>query len=307
MENSFAIAVLLIIIAALLFVRYLRLAGLLRKKHAILKQVSSGIKNGALSEAEDLLDGTKKEFKNDPAINYLYGYIRYSQNRPAEALALFLAAERSRDPRVLYSSGYLYFHNEEDPGESMKRLVKASGRGAAALRAGYTLGLLNYVMGNTKSAERIILRALAAGADNEAEIDNALGLISLRENDPGGAILRFKASIRQNDGVPDTYLNLAEAHAAKHERAEELAMLERAERLHPGNKHIRLKLGEILAANGKIEEALVHLTAAIELDPGFSLAYFSRAGVYKKTREADKYRIDYEKALACRRRNPHDF
>ncbi len=303
MENSFAIAVLLIIIAALLFARYLRLAGLLRKKHAFLKQVSACIIKNSFTEAEDLLDRKKREYENDPAVNYLSGYIRYRQNRPAEALALFLAAERYKDPRVLYSSGYLYFHNEEDPGEAMKRLSKASSRGAAALRAGYTLGLLNYVMGNTKSAERIILRTLAAGADNEAEIENALGLISLKENDPDGAILRFKKSILQNDGEPDAYLNLADAHAAKHERAEELAMLERAERLHPGNKHIRLKLGEVLAANGKIEEALVHLTAAIELDPGFSLAYFSRAGVYKKNREADKYRRDYEKALSCRRRN----
>ena len=301
METSLTLAVLLSALAGLFFARCLQLKRLLKEKQLFLKQCSSLIKSGAFSEADDLLSGPGIKFPNDPGLSYLSGYARYRLNRPAEALQLFLAAEKNGDPRAFYSSGYLYFHNEEDPGAAMPRLEKAAKSRTAGLQAGYTLGLLHYVMGNTKKAERIILKTLAAGAVNEAAIDNALGLISMKENDPSGAVLRFKASIHQNDAEPDTYLNLAEAHAARREPAMELAMLEKAESLHPGNKYIRLKLGEVLASRGKHEEALVHLSAALELDKAFSLAYFARAKVYRKLGNDDKCRGDYENALSCGR------
>ena len=302
METSFIISLLLAALAALFFARSLRLAKILREKQALYKEAALLIKNRSFSEAEDLLDGAGKEFSGDPGFNYLYGSVRHGQNRPAEALRFFLDAEKHGDPRARYSAGYMFFHNEEDPGAAMPRLEKAARRGFSRFPAGYTLGLLHYAMGNTRTAERVLLRTLSSGAENEAEIDNALGLISLKENDPAGAVLRFKASVQNDDSAADTCLNLSEAHAAKNEPAEELAMLERAESLHPQDKYLRLKLGEVLSLRGKYEEALVHLSAAVELDRAFSLAYFSRAKVFRKLGDEERYRSDCETALSCGRK-----
>lgn len=111
------------------------------------------------------------------------------------------------------------------------------------------------------------LRLLIDRVPSHAGARRLMGDLRLRQNDPVGAVVEYRESLRIQPGQAETLYNLGFALAATDKFAEAADALRETVVLAPSNATARLLLGRVLSVLRKFEDARAEFEAAVALAP----------------------------------------
>jgi tetratricopeptide (TPR) repeat protein len=130
---------------------------------------------------------------------------------------------------------------------------------------------------------------------NQADLLAAKANVLTRVGRPKDAIEQMKKAMRLNPLSPNWYawnLGLAYYHAGQYEEA--IATLKPL--LHLGWYSVSLRLAASYAQLGRLDEARVQAAEALNLDPDFSIATFSKTEAYKNPSDLEHFLDGLRKA-----------
>lgn len=115
--------------------------------------------------------------------------------------------------------------------------------------------------------------------------------------DWAGAEREFKRAIELNPNYATAYQWYHEYLNAMLRHDEAIAMAKRAQQIDPLSPIITVSVGRALWAGGRRDEALAEVRKAIDLDPGFSQAWFDLGGYYDDLDRPDEAVDAWSRAL----------
>lgn len=122
-------------------------------------------------------------------------------------------------------------------------------------------------LGREEEAREALREAFAAGRAR-AELDRALGLLLLREEDPDRAIFHLERFLEEeSEDHRETYLALGKAHSLRGELPQEIAAYQRSLQLDPDQAQVHLMLAVAYDKAGNPPRVLEHGQRAIRIDP----------------------------------------
>jgi len=130
-----------------------------------------------------------------------------------------------------------------------------------------------------------------------------LGYVWLRQNHADAAIAEFHAAIELGFDQPRTYYQLALALRARQDETGEEQALHRALAADSNYAPAQCELGRILLEQHRPEEAVSHLTAAVESNPRSEEGYFLLAKAFAGLGQKDKSMEMVKRLTTVRREN----
>jgi choline-sulfatase len=226
--------------------------------------------------------GTTQELQ---ALGYLGPADVASSSTVAEPSLLPDPKEKIAEQNLLHTA--MLATNDARPADARAALEKVLSLDANSFAALSQIGQLELSAGNYKRAAEYFARARAMHAE-DANIALKYGETLNRLSDLSGAEQAVQASLKINPNQYAARLLLGDIYFHLHKMTEAQDQLEAAV-LVQSSFDGELKLGEVLLAQGKCDEAREHLLAAIGLDPKSAYAYDLLARAYTglhKTAEA---------------------
>jgi tetratricopeptide (TPR) repeat protein len=141
----------------------------------------------------------------------------------------------------------------------------------------------------------------------------ALALVSMQMNRPEDAVQQLRKRVRQ---FPDDYLalwflgeslNRSGIVPGSPGQQEAVGALERSVRFNPDISQSQELLGKLLARDGRLEEAAMHLKRAVTLDPENAAAIYQLAQVYNRSGNTSKARELFAKVSKMKADDRENF
>jgi predicted negative regulator of RcsB-dependent stress response len=129
-----------------------------------------------------------------------------------------------------------------------------------------SLGVVHLERGELDQAAEFFRKLIAANP-NDAIANYHLGLVADRKGKSQEAREYYAAAIRLMPSYWRAHINLALDLIGAGDRQQARAHLETAERLHPGRASVQRGLGDLSAAEGRIDDAVRHWQAALHIQP----------------------------------------
>lgn len=131
----------------------------------------------------------------------------------------------------------------------------------------------------------------------------ARGRIYVRQGQPAGAQEDFKSAYALDPNSAQAHFERAEAlwsiaGARKKNEPDILGEYQATIQVDPKHFRAQYRLGSLLAAKGKYDQAIDALSAALGVSPDFAFAYLRRGHVYSSQRKYDLALKDYDSALS---------
>jgi choline-sulfatase len=260
--------------------------------------IAAALANSRLDEAEAGLARWPQAGRSTPMWARMMAALRRSQGRPDDALAvLHQAATTSETCTDLWHTLASLEHELGRPSAaSWQKTADLSG-----LRLRFRLQLAENLLREGRPAEAMTAaRAAAAGRPASASLDAALGRIFLAAGQPREAQRLLAEAAVQAPGSAATYRSLAEAALMTGNGSGAMDLLQEALRIDPSERSIQGTIGNIHAAEGRLDEARAAWRLSLPPDlaePGASLAVaeaFLRRGQFDETAaEVDRVRVKY--------------
>jgi len=277
---------------------------------------------GDLEAAEQLLDSIRTVYPDQARLGFEIAMVQYNAKRFAQSESTLqqLTAAGSRDAKVFNLLGWCY-HRENRSLESMAAMKQAIELEPASEKQYDDLAQILFEAGRSADAYDTIKQALRV-APNSARAFKLQGHIQSRLGLFNQALDSYQRALRPGAEDPDLLLGLglvqqklfhtAEANAtfekglahfpgnaqlyqaygrmllepgAKHDAATQsraMALLEKALALDDALPEAHHELGKALLERDKINEALLHLQAAVKLDPRNSRMHLALANAYRR-------------------------
>jgi tetratricopeptide (TPR) repeat protein len=144
-------------------------------------------------------------------------------------------------------------------------------------------------------AERDLRAALALKADYAPPHVN-LGLIALRRGQRDRAIQAFTKAIERNPNLQSAYNERGLVRMERREWALAARDFAQASAIAPRWIFPRNNWGNALREAGDLVGAIRQYDLALQLDPGFSVAYANRGLAYERLKDLDRARADFRQA-----------
>ncbi len=231
------------------------------------------------------------------------GFILLKQGNSAEAVAPLQKASTlsPKDPEVWNNLGTAYLNI----GEAEKSV--AAYREALKLRPSsadqlYNLGNAQLSLGKPADAEKTFRQAVAS-KPKDTSILNNLALSLQQQGKTQEAIATFKAALAIEPNSPSLLLNLGLAQKANRDYAAAQTTLDRATKASKDNYYARVALGEILAGQGKDNDAIAHYKVAASLRPDQFTPHYNLGILYANL---GKHKLAVDEFTAAQKIKPAD-
>jgi tetratricopeptide (TPR) repeat protein len=130
-----------------------------------------------------------------------------------------------------------------------------------------------------------------------------LGYVLARIHDVDRAIGEYRTAIELNPSQPRTYYQLALALGEKQDQPGEKHALEQALATDDHYAPAHYEIGKILIDENRLNDAVSHLTAAIQYNPSSEEAYYLLVRAYAGLGEKDKSNAMVKRLMAVRKAN----
>ena len=134
-----------------------------------------------------------------------------------------------------------------------------------------------------------------AGLNAEEWFDRAA---AMEDDDPEGAIVAYKRSLRLRPDCTETLINLGRVYAESGDTSSAVACFGDALDIDPGDSTAIYNLGVVAQDAGRDDEAIKFYEHALELDPALSEAHYNLATLFDRggdTRAAIRHINEYRK------------
>lgn len=130
-----------------------------------------------------------------------------------------------------------------------------------------------------------------------------LGNVLARQGETDRAIAEYRAAIELAPGQPRTYYQLALALRSKMDEVGEEQALEKALAADDRYAPAHCEMGRILLDRQRVQEAVAHLTQAVEYNPNSEEAYYLLSRAYAKLGDKEKSEEAVRRLVAVRKAN----
>lgn len=250
-------------------------------------------------EAESALRGYLRSNPNSSDALYMLGFILNRENRPADSLVAYTKAaaivKPTSDDLKIVGLNYVLLNDYAD---GIKWLERAVALDANNKDAWYYLGRAYYTKTRLGDARHAFEKILELDPKN-ARAENNLGLILETEGKPDAAIQAYRQAIVWQEQNPQLsaqpYVNLGNLLAEQGRLQEAISPLEKAVTLAPNDAYCRITLGVFYRKNGDMEKALRELVRATELEPDNAKAHYQLGRVYKELNDLARAKKEFER------------
>jgi tetratricopeptide (TPR) repeat protein len=167
-----------------------------------------------------------------------------------------------------------------DAVDKLKQLAREQTESGPAY---YYLARIYTEMGELDAAERYLNRAIAADP-KKGVYSYQSGVIRQRQKKSSEALALFERALSLGVGADEAavWRNIGNARAQLFEREGALEAYERSIQIEPNDARTRLALGQFLLDKDDPQKAIVHLRAAVDLEPKLPSALASLGRAYRR-------------------------
>ena len=266
---------------------------------ALLYRAKSLVHVSDFSGAEGALRPYLQSHRNSADAFYMLGFALNRENRPADSLSAYTEAaaitKPTSDDLKIVGLDYALL---DDYADAIKWLEQAVTLDSKNKDAWYYLGRAYYTKARLADARRALQRVLDLDPVNAKAEDN-LGLILETEGKPDAAIEAYRDAIRWQERdsqlSEQPYVNLGNLLAEQGRMPEALAPLERAVVLAPNNAYCHVTLGVYYRKLGHMQAARRELERATALEPNNPVDHYQLGRLYRDINELDRAKAEFER------------
>lgn len=231
---------------------------------------------------------------------YMLGFVLNRQNRPADSLAAYTQAAAvtrpTSDDLKVVGLDYVLLDDYQDAIKWLEKAVELDNKNKEAW---YYLGRAYYTKARLGEARKAFETILELEPSN-ARAENNLGLILETEGKPTEAMDAYRKAIAWQEQTPplseQPYVNLGNLLAEQGRLQEAIAPLEKAATLAPNDAYSHMTLGVAYRKVGEMEKSRRELVRATELDPDNPKAHYQLGRVYKEMKQLDHAKAEFARA-----------
>jgi len=273
---------------------------------ALLYRAKALVHLQVFAEAEKALRGYLQSHRNSADALYMLGFVLNRENRPADSLAIYTQAavitRPTADDLKIVGLDYVLL---DDYADAIKWLETAVALDSKNKDAWYYLGRAYYTRSRLNDARKAFQTVLDLDPSN-ARAENNLGLILETEGDVAGAIEAYRNAIawlEQASQINEQpYVNLGNLLAQQGRLHEAVKPLEKAVALAPNNAYCRLTLGAFYRKIGETGKARHELLRATELDPNNAVAHYQLGRLYKDVNDLAHAKAEFDRTAELQSR-----
>ena len=247
--------------------------------------------------------------------NFLRGVELHDAARYREAVSLLREAVRQRPDHVepYYSLAVTLYSGMGQHREALEVLEQAVARGAAEAEVFHLLGAVRLSLDDAGGAVGDLERALQL-APGDWKIWNRLGVAHLRLQDVSAAAEAFEQAVAAAPYASHPYAHLArlydrlgrpgQARAARRQFERWRPLQDRLDRYREGlrtspeDPELHFLAGRAYLMQQRARAAQAAFERALELDPGYAMAYHGLGGAHHQQGRLDRAIAEYERACA---------
>lgn len=249
--------------------------------------------------AESALRGYLESHRNSSDALYMLGFALNREDRPADSLSAYTQAaaitKPTSDDLKIVGLDYALL---DDYADATKWLEQAVTLDSQNKDAWYYLGRAYYTKARLADARRAFQRVLDLDPVN-ARAENNLGLILETEGKPAAAIEAYREAIRwqeRGSGLSEQpYVNLGNLLAEQGRIEEAVEPLERAVALAPNNAYCHMTLGVYYRKLGRMQSARRELERATALEPNNPVDHYQLGRLYRDINQLDRAKAEFER------------
>jgi tetratricopeptide (TPR) repeat protein len=273
---------------------------------ALLYRAKSLVHLQDLSGAEESLHGYLQAHRESSDALYMLGFVLNRENRPADSLSAYTQAAAITRPTSddLKVVGLDYVLLGDYP-DAIKWLEKAVALDRTNKDAWYYLGRAYYTKSRLGEARKAFQTVLDLDPQN-ARAENNLGLILETEGNTAAAIEAYRKAIawqeRSSQPSEQPYVNLGNLLAEQGRPQEAVGLLEKAVTLAPNNAFCHMTLGVYYRKIREMKGARRELERATQLDPENAVAHYQLGRLYKEINELDRAKSEFARTAELQNR-----
>ena len=237
---------------------------------------------------------------------YMLGFVLNRENRPSDSLATYTQAATLTPPTAddlkIVGLDYVLL---DDYADAIKWLEKAVAFDSKNQDAWYYLGRAYYTRSRLSEARKAFQTILDLDPSN-AKAENNLGLILETEGNVTGAIDAYRKAIAWQEQSlhvnEQPYVNLGNLLAEQGRPQEAVGPLERAVAIAPNNAYCHLTLGVFYRKIGSTEKARQELLRATELDQTNAVAHYQLGRLYKDINDLPHAKAEFDRTAELQSR-----
>jgi tetratricopeptide (TPR) repeat protein len=230
---------------------------------------------------------------------YMLGFVLNRENRSADSLAIYAQAAAvtrpTSDDLKIVGLDYALL---DDYADAIKWLEKSVALDSQNKDAWYYLGRAYYTRSRLNEARKAFQTVLDLDP-SDAKAENNLGLILETEGNVAGAIQAYRKAIAWQEQTSQIneqpYVNLGNLLAEQGRPQEAVGPLEKAVALAPNNAYCHLTLGVFYRKIGATKKARHELLRAAELDPNNAVAHYQLGRLYKDINDLPHAKAEFDR------------
>src|SRR6266496_1541601 len=273
---------------------------------ALLYQAKALVHLPDFAGADKALRGYLHSHGDSSEALYMLGFVLNRENRPAESLASYTQAAAitrpTSDDLKVVGLDYVLLNDYADAIRWLEKAVELDNKNKDAW---YYLGRAYYTKARLSEARKAFQTILDLDPFN-AKAENSLGLILETEGKPAAAIEAYRKAIawqEQNSQLSEQpYVNLGNLLAEQGRSQEAVPPLEQAVALAPSNAFCHLTLGVYYRKAGQMEGAQRELERATQLEPYNAVAHYQLGRLYKQMNSLDRAKAEFDRAAELKTR-----
>jgi tetratricopeptide (TPR) repeat protein len=273
---------------------------------ALLYRAKSLIHLEDFAGADQALRAYLQSHRNSSDALYMLGFLLNRENRPSESLAIYTQAAAitrpTSDDLKVVGLNYVLLDDYADGIRWLEKAVAFDGKNQDAW---YYLGRAYYARSRLGEAQKAFQKVLELDPAN-AKAENNLGLIFETEGNAAGAIEAYRKAIAWQEQTSrmdeQPYVNLGNLLAEQGRPQEAIGPLEKAVALAPNNTYCHLTLGVFYRKVGETEKARHELLRATELEPNNAVAHYQLGRLYKDVNDLAHAKAEFDRTAELQSR-----
>jgi tetratricopeptide (TPR) repeat protein len=266
---------------------------------ALLYRAKSLVHLEDFAGADQSLRAYLQSHPNSSDALYELGFVLNRENRPADSLAIYtqaaaIATPTSDDLKIV-GLDYVLLNDYPDAIKWLEKSVAFDGKNKDAW---YYLGRAYYTRSRLDEARKAFQTVLDLDPGNAKAEDN-LGLIFETEGNIAAAIDAYHRAIAWQEETSrideQPYVNLGNLLAEQGRSQEAIGPLEKAAAIAPNNAYCHITLGVFYRKSGEMEKARQQLLRATELEPDNAIAHYQLGRLYKDTNDLVHAKAEFER------------